>query len=77
LYGTQQACRTFTQGLATFLTLSDYQRLPSEACNYLFRDHTYPTQFILLTITVDDFLVATNYTPSSLKPSKSSNPNTQ
>jgi len=77
MYGTKQACHTFTQRLVTFLTLSDYQLLLSDACTYLFRAQTDPTQFILFRITVDNFPVVTNYTPFSLKPSRYSKPNNQ
>jgi len=67
MYGTKQACRTFAQGLSTFLTVADYQRVSSDACTYLFKDPTHPHHFILFTITVDDFLVVSNHPPSSLK----------
>jgi len=63
MYGTKQECRTFTQGLATFLTLAHYNRIASDACTYLYRDQHNPKHFILFAITIDDFLVVTNHTP--------------
>ena len=62
MYGSKQACRIFTEGLSTFLESHDFQRLHSDPCSFIRHDPSRSELFILLIITVDDFLVISNST---------------
>jgi len=63
MYGSRQACKIFTEGLADFLNVSDFSRLTSDTCSFLLRHQINPSHFVLLVITVDDFLVVSNHIP--------------
>ena len=65
MYGCRQACKIFTDGLAAYLTSIHFSRLPSDPCSFILHSNKNPQHFVLLVITVDDFLVVTNHTPLS------------
>ena len=67
MYGSRQACKIFTEGLADFLSLSQFSGLASDTCSFILNSHKNPSRFVLLVITVDDFLVITNHTPLTEK----------
>ena len=60
MYRSKQACTIFTSGLAKFLTLSNFERLSSDACSFVLRSHSERSHFSILVITVEDFLVTSN-----------------
>ena len=60
MYGSKQACKVFTEGLASFLQSHSFTRLHSDPCPFIRHDQNDTSRFILLIITVDDFLVISN-----------------
>ena len=60
MYGSKQACKIFTDGLASHLQNIGFTRLFSDSCSFIHRDPSDEQSFVLLVITVDDFLVVTN-----------------
>ena len=59
IYGTTNACRIFTSGVANNLELMGFQRSTADACTFTLKDKD-TNDVIILIITVDDFLTLTN-----------------
>lgn len=59
IYGTKNACRIFTTGVARNLKLMHFDRSTADSCTFILKDNS-SSGIVILIITVDDFLTITN-----------------